>query len=140
MHGRKPLPPADSKGVARVLSEHPFRETVDRVESLIRLQGAVVFARIDFAGDARAAGLRLRPTFLLLFGSPRAGTPVLQARPTAALDLPLKIVVWEDDDGKVWILYNEPEYLELRHALPRELDRLLDGVARIALEAAGPAH
>jgi uncharacterized protein (DUF302 family) len=140
MHGRKPLPPADSKGVLRVLSEHPFRETVERLEGAVARRGAKVFARVDFTADARAAGLLLRPTFLLLFGSPRAGTPVLQARPTAALDLPLKIVVWEDDDGKVWLLYNEPEFLELRHALPPQLDRVLDGVAQIAVEAAGPAR
>jgi len=140
MHGRKPLPPADSKGVARVLSEHPFRETVERVEAAVARHGAVVFSRIDFSSDARAAGLLLRPTVLVLFGSPRAGTPVLQARPTAALDLPLKIAVWEDDEGRVWLLYNEPEYLELRHALPPELDRVLEGAARIALEAAGPGR
>ncbi len=140
MHARKPLPPVDSKGVARVLSEHLFQETVDRLEAIVARRGAKVFARVDFSADARASGLRLRPTFLLVFGSPKAGTPILQARPTAALDLPLKIAVWEDDRGKVWLLYNEPSYLELRHALPPELDRVLDGVGQIALEAASRSH
>jgi uncharacterized protein (DUF302 family) len=80
-----------------------------------------VFALIDHSGEAEKVGLKMRPTKLLIFGNPKAGTPLMLASPSSALDLPLKILIWEDGEGKVWLSYNSPEYLKERHGLPQEL-------------------
>ena len=104
-------------GVVRIASRHSVAETVARLEGLLEERAILVFARIDFSGDAARAGLTMRPEQLLLFGNPKAGTPLMVVEPTAGLDLPLKALVWEDADGKTWIAYNDPAYIVQRHGL-----------------------
>jgi uncharacterized protein (DUF302 family) len=108
-----------------------------RLETAVAQRGLAVFARIDFAADAAAVGLVLRPTRLLLFGNPRAGTPLMVAVRTVALDLPLKVLVWETDDGVVWVGYNTPEYLVERHGVPADYLANVRAVETFAAIAAG---
>jgi uncharacterized protein (DUF302 family) len=96
-------------------------ESLDRLESVAKERGLTIFGRINFSADARRAGLNLRPTELLILGSPKAGTPLMAATPTLAIDLPLKVLAWEDEDGRVWVSYNAPAYLQERHRFPPEL-------------------
>lgn len=98
-------------GVMRIPSRHSVADTLDRLTSILRERGVVVFARIDFSGDAARAGLEMRPEQQLIFGNPKAGTPLMVAAPTAGLDLPLRVLAWEEEDGKVWIAYSEPAYI-----------------------------
>jgi uncharacterized protein (DUF302 family) len=104
-------------GVVRVASSHSVTETMARLEGLLKERGVLIFAHIDFSADAARAGLPMRPEQLLIFGNPKAGTPLMQSEPVAGLDLPLKALVWEDAGGRVWIAYNDPQYLIRRHAL-----------------------
>lgn len=127
---------AQSNGIASVESRHSVKVSIDRLDSLVRLQGITVFCRIDFAADARTAGLELPPKQLLLFGNPKAGTPLMQASPVVALDLPLKVLAWEDPRGKVWLSYNTPEYIKVRHRLPEELVKNIIGVETLVEKAA----
>jgi uncharacterized protein (DUF302 family) len=120
---------ADTNGIVRVTSNHPFAETLERLESSVLSKGLTVFARIDFSGDASKAGLAMRPTRMLVFGNPKAGTPLMVASPTVAIDLPLKVVVSEDDGGVVSILYDSPEYLMMRHGIPEALLKNIAGIA-----------
>lgn len=124
-----------SRGVVDIRSNRSVPHTVDRLESLAVARGLTIFARIDFGADAYRAGLSMRPMQMLLFGNPRAGTPLLVATPRTGLDLPLKALVWEDANGSVWLSYNEPEYLEARHGLPHELIANIAGV-RVLIEKA----
>jgi uncharacterized protein (DUF302 family) len=110
-----------------------------RLEAAVAQRGLTVFARVDFAAAAAAVGLGLRPTRLLSFGNPRAGTPLIAAAPTVALDLPLRVLVWEADDGTVWVGYNTPEYLAERHGVPAELLANVRGVEALAAIAASTA-
>jgi uncharacterized protein (DUF302 family) len=110
-----------ANGMVHIASQFSAPETVARIESAIRSKGITVFTRIDHSGEAAKAGLRMHFAQLLVFGSPKAGTPLMVAAPTLALDLPLKALVWEDADGKVWVTYNSPEYLQQRHNIPKEL-------------------
>jgi len=96
----------------------------------------MVFARIDFSGDAEKFGLTMRPTQLLIFGNPKAGTPLMIAAPTIAIDLPLKALAWEDSNGKVWLSYNKPEYLKERHDFPEELLKNIQGIGSLIEKAA----
>src|ERR1700688_3361194 len=96
------------RGIVRIPSHHGVAPTTDRIESLLKERGIVVFARIDFSGDATRAGLAMRPEQLLIFGNPKAGTPLMVAEPTVGLDLPLKALIWEDINGKTWIAHNDP--------------------------------
>ncbi len=112
-------------GLITLESRHSATETAERIKAEIEKRGMSVFARIDHAAAARAAGMELRPTEVLMFGNPRAGTPLMQADQTIGIDLPLKLLVWEDGAGKVWISYNDPVWLGARHGLPAgEGDRL----------------
>ncbi|SAL56128.1 camphor resistance protein CrcB [Caballeronia peredens] len=122
-------------GVVTVASTQGAVVTADKLEALIRARGLTVFARIDFSGDAARAGLTMPPSQLLVFGNPQAGTPLMQAVPTAALDLPLKVLVWEDADGGSWLSYNAPDYLRARHGLDAALMKPVSGVAAL-VEAA----
>ncbi len=115
-------------GVVNRRSPLPVSETVDRLTEAIGVAGAKVFALIDHSGEAKAAGLSLRDTKLLVFGSPAAGTAVMQAAPLSALDLPLKILVWADDGGTVWMSYISPEWLAGRHGIPADLTKPLSAV------------
>jgi len=113
--------PASGKGIIDKPSNHSVDQTVDRLKTILQFKGVFLFALVDHSGEAEKVGMKMRPTRLLIFGSPKAGTPLMLASPSIALDLPLKILVWEDGQGKVWISYNSPEYLKERHNLPQEL-------------------
>jgi uncharacterized protein (DUF302 family) len=116
-----------SNGMIHWRSVHSVSETLARLEELLRSKGLAIFARIDHSGEAAKVGLEMRPTELLIFGSPKAGTPLMIAAPTLALDLPLKALVWQDAEGKVWLSANTPEYLEYRHGVPHDLVQNLAG-------------
>ena len=107
----------NAEGMADILSDFSVAETMDRLESLLRARGVKIFARIDQAAEAQAVGLSMQKTQLLIFGDPKAGTPLMVKFPSSAMDLPLKALVWESADGKVWLSYNTPEYLKARHHL-----------------------
>jgi uncharacterized protein (DUF302 family) len=106
------------EGLTTVPSAHGVKDTIDRLESDVKSKGMTIFARVDHAAGAKAAGLTLRPTELLMFGNAKGGTPLMQANQTIGIDLPLKALAWEDADGKVWLSYNEPAWLAARHGLP----------------------
>ena len=108
-------------GITRITSTHSVAQTMERLESLLKERGVMIFARIDFSGDAARAGLSLRPEQLLIFGNPKAGTPLMQSVPAAGLDLPLKALVWEDAEGHTQIAYNDPHYIIRRHGLDAAL-------------------
>jgi uncharacterized protein (DUF302 family) len=105
---------------------------------MLHAKGVKVFALVDHSGEAEKAGMAMRPTKLLIFGNPRAGTPLMIAAPSLAIDLPLKILVWEDGDSKVWISYNNPAYLQARHGLPAELVPNIAVVEALAAKASEP--
>jgi uncharacterized protein (DUF302 family) len=109
------------QGIVNVPSKHSVDETVDRLRNILSSKGITLFAVVDHSGEAEKVGMKMHPTKLLIFGSPKAGTPLMLAAPSIALDLPLKILIWEDGQGKVWLSYNSPEYLKDRHGLPAEL-------------------
>jgi len=113
-------------GVTSKQSHHSVRESIDRLQGLLTAKGITIFARIDQQAEARKAGLELPAIEFLLFGNPRAGTPLMLAVPASALDLPLKAVAWEDADGKVWLSYNEPGYIQQRYGLPDSLIKNID--------------
>jgi uncharacterized protein (DUF302 family)/uncharacterized membrane protein YidH (DUF202 family) len=112
---------AGSKGIIDKPSNHSVDETVQRLKNILQSKGVALFAFIDHSGEAEKVGMKMRPTKLLIFGNPKAGTPLMLAAPSIAIDLPLKLLVWEDAQGKVWISYNSPEYLKERHGLPQNL-------------------
>jgi uncharacterized protein (DUF302 family) len=123
-------------GIVRIPSQHSVAVTMDRLEALLKERGVMVFARIDFSGDAQRAGLTLRPQQMLIFGNPKAGTPLMVAVPTSGLDLPLKALVWEDTAGKAWIAYNDPQYVVRRHGLAPALSANLAAVIPLIERAA----
>jgi uncharacterized protein (DUF302 family) len=110
-------------------SPYPVKETLQRLDAILQSRGLAVFARIDHSGEAEKVGMKMHPTQLIIFGSPKAGTPLMVASPTLAIDLPLKALVWEDAGGKVWVSYNSAEYLKQRHNIP---DELVKNIAVIA--------
>lgn len=112
---------ASDNGIMRKLSGHSVDQTVDGLKSILQSKGVTLFALVDHSGEAEKVGMKMPPTKLLIFGSPRAGTPVMQAAPSIAIDLPMKILVAEDEHGKVWVSYNSAEYLKERHKVPAEL-------------------
>ena len=116
-------------------SKYSVAETIKRIETAVTAKGMQIFARIDHGEEAKKVGLALRPTELLIFGNPKGGTGLMVAKPTAAIDLPMKALAWEDEDGKVWLTYNLPELLHERHGVPTELTSKLDPVGKL-LEAA----
>lgn len=111
-------------------------QAVDRLKSILQAKGVTLFAVVDHSGEAARVGMKMRPTKLVIFGNPKAGTPLMLAAPSSAIDLPLKILVWEDGQGKVWISYNSPQYLEKRHGLPQELLANIAVVEALAATAA----
>ena len=108
------------------------QETVERLENLLASKGIKLFALIDHSGEASSAGMTMLPTQLLIFGAPKTGTPVMLAAPTSAIDLPLKILVWQAQDGATRITYNDPDYLQTRHSIPSDLAETLAGIAALA--------
>lgn len=127
---------APERGIERVASAHNFAATFENLESIVKSKGMLIFAKVDFSGDAQRAGLTMAPTQILIFGNPKGGTPVMVAAPSAALDLPLKVLVSQDAAGKVWLTYNTPEYLAERHAIPAQLTQNLMGIRAVAQAAA----
>ena len=123
-------------GITRMRSAHSVAQTVERLESLLKERGVMIFARIDFSGDAARAGLTLREEQMLIFGNPKAGTPLMQSVPAAGLDLPLKALVWEDAEGHTQIAYNDPHYIIRRHGLDAALAANLAAVVPLIERAA----
>jgi uncharacterized protein (DUF302 family) len=115
------MPLNQDPGIVNVPGQHSVEETVQKLKTILQAKGVTLFALVDHSGEAEKAGMTMRPTKLLIFGSPKAGTPLMLAAPSVAIDLPLKILVWEDAGGKTWISYNSPAYLQERHNLPPEL-------------------
>lgn len=111
-------------------------EAVNKIKSRLVIRGITLFAVIDHSGEAEAVGMKMPPTKLLIFGNPRGGTPLMLASPSAAIDLPLKLLVWEDAQGNRWISYNSPQYLKERHGLPDELLKNIAVIEALAAEAA----
>lgn len=120
------------EGIVDRPSNHSVDDTVDRLKAILESKGITIFAVIDHSGEAAKVGMKMPPAKLAIFGSPKTGTPLMQAAPSIAIDLPLKILVWEDAHGKVWISYNSAEYLKERHGVPPEL---LKNVAVVAVLA-----
>ena len=127
------IPPGN--GIVNTQSRHAFDETIAKLTSLLQARGITLFALLDHSGEAAKVGMRMRPTKLFIFGNPRAGTPLMVASPSIALDLPLKILVSEDGDGKVWLSYNAAAFLEERHHLPHDLARPLEAVTALVSTA-----
>ena len=123
-------------GIVRITSHHSVGDTAARLESALRERGILLFAHLDFAADAARAGLTMRPEQLLIFGNPKAGTPLMQAQPTVGLDLPLKALIWEDAEGRVMIAYNDPQYVLGRHGLSQSLSTNIAGVIPLIERAA----
>jgi uncharacterized protein (DUF302 family) len=127
--------PSNENGLVHVASSRSVPETLKKLQMTLEARGLKVFALIDHSGEAEKAGLKMRPTQLLIFGSPKGGTPLMVAAPTLAIDLPLKALVWEDADAKVWISYNSPEYLQRRHNVPADLVKNIAGVGALVEKA-----
>lgn len=123
-------------GIRTLTSHHPFEETIDRLQALLIEKSITLFHLVDHAGEAREVGLTMPPTKLLIFGSPRAGTPLMLAAPSLALDLPLKILVAQQPDGSVLLSWNDPAWLRERHNLPEEMQPVLAAVEAIAKQVA----
>jgi uncharacterized protein (DUF302 family) len=127
---------SNDRGLIDVPSNHSVDETVERLKGILQAKGVTLFALVDHSGEAAKAGIKMRPTKLLIFGSPKAGTPLMLAAPRIAIDLPLKILVWEDAQGKVWVTYNSPVYLQERHGLLAELLPNISVIEALAKTAA----
>jgi uncharacterized protein (DUF302 family) len=127
----------DIPGVKSHPSSYSVDETLQRVERVVNSRGLTIFARFDHSGEAARAGLSMRPAQVLVFGNPRAGTPLMQASPLIALELPLKVLVWQDADGRVWVSYSDPSFIANRYTIPSDLGRVLaavEGVVETALQ------
>jgi len=125
----------DNRGIIDTLSNHSVDETVEKLKGILAAKGVTLFALVDHSGEAAKVGMKMPPTKLLIFGSPKAGTPLMLAAPSIAIDLPLKILVWEDPNGKAWISYNSPMYLQQRHGVPQELLQNIAVVETLAAKA-----
>jgi len=125
----------NENGLLQVASRYTVDETVDRLKAILAERGLKMFALVDHSGEAEKVGMKMRPTKLLTFGSPKGGTPVMLAAPSVAIDLPLKALVAEDEGGKVWISYNSPEYLQQRHGIPQDLVKNIAGVGALVAKA-----
>lgn len=128
-------------GLIKILSTHSVPETIDRLESAATAAGLKTFARVDHAAGAATAGMQLRPTLLLVFGNPRGGTPLMIDEQTAGIDLPVKALAWEDEDGQVWLTYNDPTWIAERHRLGPEsaaaVQAMSNALAALTAKAAG---
>ncbi len=126
---------AETTGLVSRVSPYPVTETLDRLEAVLKAKGVKVFARIDHAAEAQSAGMNLRPTQLLIFGNPKAGTPLMRANQRIGLDLPMKALAWQDTQGQVQLTWNSPDYLTGRHGLDAEFSKNLAAVGGL-IEAA----
>jgi len=125
-----------ANGIVDIPSRHSVQETVERLKNILQAKGVMLFALIDHSGEAEKVGLKMPPTKLLIFGSPKAGTPLMLASPRIAIDLPLKILIWEDSGGKAWVSYNDPTYLQQRHGLPPGLIQNIAVIEMLATKTA----
>ena len=115
------MTPHSDSGIIDERSQHSVEQTVERLRAMLRAKGITLFALVDHGAEAAKIGMTMPPTKLLIFGNPKAGTPLMLAAPSVAIDLPLKILVWEDAQGRAWLSYNSPAYLQERHGVPPEL-------------------
>jgi uncharacterized protein (DUF302 family) len=129
----------DVEGLRVLPTQHTVADILRRVVALAEARGLTVFAQIDFSGDAARSGLTLRPTGMVILGNPKSGTPLIEATPSAAIDLPLKILAWHDAQGRTWVAYNEPEYLLARHGFAPDLVKNIAGLGALAAAAAQDA-
>ena len=123
-------------GITETPSNHSVDQTVEKLKGILQARGVTLFALVDHSGEAEKVGLKMPPTKLAIFGSPKAGTPLMLAAPTSAIDLPLKILIWEDANGKVWVSYNAPAYLQERHGIREDLLQNIAVVETLAAKAA----
>jgi uncharacterized protein (DUF302 family) len=123
-------------GLRILPTQHSVAEVLHRVQTLARARGLTIFAQIDFSGDAERSGLVLRPTGLVILGNPKGGTPLIVATPTVAIDLPLKVLAWEDAQGQIWVAYNDPEYVQARHGFPADLVKNIAALGALVEAAA----
>jgi len=130
------MKPSRGDGLIDIPSNHSVDETVEKLMGILQAKGVTLFALVDHSGEAAKVGMKMRPTKLLIFGNPKGGTPVMLAAPTIAIDLPLKILIWEDAQGKVLVTYNSPAYLQTRHQVPAELLQNIVVVEALAKAAA----
>jgi uncharacterized protein (DUF302 family) len=121
-----------NNGIVNKPSHHSVDETLAKLQTILQAKGIAVFALVDHSGEAAKVGMKMRPTKLVIFGNPKGGTPLMLAAPSMAIDLPLKILIWEDDQGKVWVSYNTTEYLAERHNLPPHLTENIAIIATLA--------
>ena len=124
------------EGVINIAGNHSVDQTVEKLKGVLQTKGVNLFALVDHSGEAEKVGMKMRPTKLLIFGSPKGGTPVMLAAPGIAIDLPLKILIWEGSQGKVWVSYNSAAYLKERHGVPQELLQNIAVVESLAAKAA----
>jgi|SRR5450432_27155 uncharacterized protein (DUF302 family) len=127
------------QGIESIASKNSVDETTRSLTSSLQQKGIKLFAMIDHSGEAQAAGMELRPTRLLIFGNPKAGTPIMQVSQLSGIDLPLKILIWEDEQKQTWISWNTPEYLKQRHGFPEELKKNIAAAGALA-EAASKSE
>ena len=130
------MPAMPINGMVHIRSQYSVPETLQRLESIALAHGLTIFGRVDHSGEAEKVGLKMPPTQVLIFGSPKAGTPLMVASPTLAIDLPLKALAYEDADGTVWLSYNSPEYLKQRHHVPDGLITNISGAGALLQQAA----
>ncbi len=124
-----------AEGLVRIASRYSIDETLQRLQSIFIQKGLQIFTVIDHSGEAEKVGLKMNPTRVIIFGSPKAGTPLMIAAPSLAIDLPLKVLVAQDADANVWVTYNSPEYLQKRHGFPPELIQNLAGAGALIAKA-----
>ena len=122
----------NGSGIISRPGSHSVDETVNKLQGLLEQRSITLFALIDHSGEAAKVGMKMPPTKLLVFGNPKAGTPVMLAAPSSAIDLPLKLLVWQDSEGATWLSYNDPKYLQDRHHLRAELLQNLSVVGVLA--------
>ena len=127
---------ATNNGIVDKPSSHSVDETVEKLKGILQSKGVTLFATVDHSGEAAKVEMQMPPTKLLIFGSPKAGTPLMLASPSVAIDLPLKILIWEDAQGKAWLSYNSPAYLQERHSIPAELMQNIAVIEALASKAA----
>jgi uncharacterized protein (DUF302 family) len=125
-----------NNGIVNKPSKHSVDDTLGKLQNILEAKGIAVFALIDHSGEAAKVGMKMRPTKLLIFGNPTGGTPLMLAAPSIAIDLPVKILIWQDDQEKVWVSYNTPEYLAERHGLPPHLAQNIGFIETLAANIA----
>jgi uncharacterized protein (DUF302 family) len=130
------MAPTTGNGIISITSNHSVDQTVEKFKRVLQAKGITLFALVDHSGEAEKLGMKMHPTKLLIFGSPKGGTPLMQAAPSIAIDLPLKMLVWEDAERHVWMSYNSPAYLQQRHGVPQNLLQNIVVVETLAAAAA----